>query len=252
MSAVSDYLTQIGKLVTKISDTQTENIQSAAEVFAESIANKRAVYIFGSGHSVLPVMDIFPRYGSYVGFHPIYDPRLMWTNITGPGGARELLWLEREPGYIKNVLLSYHLDPKDSMLVFSHGGMNAAGIEIALEAKSKGLKVVAVTSVANRKVNTPKHSSGKSLHDIANIVIDNCSPFEDSLVKIKGISGNVAASSTVTSVIIAQSLVAETANKLAAMGKTPKRIFVSPNVTSVPKNNNEQVFFDYMEFDKNL
>lgn len=252
MSAVSTYLSEMEKIIKKISDTQTGNIQAAAEIFAESIANKRAVYMFGSGHSVIPVLDIFPRYGAYVGFHPIMDPRLMWSNITGPGGARELLWLEREPGYIKNVLLSYNLTPQDSMLVFSHGGMNAAPIEIALEAKQKGLKVVAVTNVENRKINNPKHSSGKSLHDVADIVIDNCSPYEDAIVRIDGIPGRIAASSTVTSVSIAQSLVAETASILVKNGKMPKRVFVSPTVTDVPKDNNEQVFVDYMEFDKNL
>lgn len=252
MSSVSSYLSGLEIIIKKILDTQAANIEAAAKCFSESIAKGRAVYLFGSGHSVLPVLDIFPRYGGYVGFHPIMDPRLMWTNVTGPGGARELLWLEREPGYIKNVLLSYHLTSDDSMLVFSHGGMNAAPIEIALEAKNKGLKVVAVTSAANRKINSPKHPSGKSLHDVADIVIDNCSPVEDSIVKIDGIPGNVAASSTITSVAIAQSLVAETASQLVALGKTPKRVFVSPNVTGVPKENNELVFVDYMEFERNL
>ena len=68
---------------------------------------------------MIPVLDFFPRYGGYVGFHPIMDPRLMWTNIIGPGVARELLSLEREPGYIENVLLSYHLNSGDSILNFT-------------------------------------------------------------------------------------------------------------------------------------
>lgn len=248
----SYYISHLIPLLQKIQDTQTENIHAAAEAFARSIAAGRAVHLFGSGHSVLPVMDIFPRYGAYVGFHPIMDPRLMWSNITGPGGAQELLWLERQEGYVKNILLSHDLDPRDSMLVFSHGGLNAAPVEMALAGKEIGMTVVVVTSVDNRKYNQPTHSSAKSLHDIGDVVIDNCSPMDDALVSIDGLAGKVAASSTVTSVAIAQALVAETTDILCQMGKLPERVFVSPNVTDVPKDNNRQVFVDYNNFIKNL
>jgi uncharacterized phosphosugar-binding protein len=242
------YLCESEKLLKKIRTTQAEPIQKAAEAMAKSIAAGRAVHLFGSGHSVIPVLDIFPRYGSFPGFHPIMDPRLMWFNITGPGGARELLWLEREEGYIKNVLLSHNLDRRDSLLVYSHGGMNAAPVEMALAGKEKGLTVIAVTSRANRKLNQPTHSSGKSLHDIADIVIDNCSPAEDALISVDGLAGNVAASSTLTAVAISMALVAATAGELARLGKLPERVFVSPNVSGVPKTNNEQVFRDYEGF----
>jgi uncharacterized phosphosugar-binding protein len=246
------YFEKVTGLLEKIRTSQKDNIQAAARAFATSILEGRAVHLFGSGHSVLPVLDIFPRYGAYVGFHPIMDPRLMWFNVVGPGGARELLWLEREPGYIKNVLLSHHFDPRDSMLVFSHGGMNAAGIEIALAAKEAGLSVVGIASVDNRKINQPKHPSGKSLQDIADILIDNCSPSEDALVDIEGVVGRVAASSTFTFVSIAMALVAETAAEMARRGQPPERVFVSPNVLDVPKTNNEQVFRDYEKFERSL
>lgn len=246
------YIEKAAGLLEKIRTTQMENIQAAARAFATSILAARAVHVFGSGHSVLPVQDIFPRYGAFVGFHPIMDPRLMWFNIVGPGGARELLWLEREPGYIKNVLLSHHLDPRDSMLVFSHGGMNAAGIEIALAAKESGLTVVGVSSADNRKINQPKHPSGKALQDIVDILIDNCSPSEDAVVDIEGVTGRVAASSTFTFVTIAMTLVAETAAEMSRRGQPPERVFVSPNVTGVSATNNQQVFLDYEKFERSL
>jgi uncharacterized phosphosugar-binding protein len=251
MSA-NEYLVESEKLLERIRKTQIEAIHKASQLMAKSIACGRAVHLFGSGHSVIPVMDIFPRYGSYPGFHPIMDPRLMWFNITGPGGARELLWLEREEGYIKNVLLSHNLDPRDTFLVYSHGGMNAAPVEIALEAKAKGLTVVAVTCLQNRKINKPGHSSGKSLHDVADIVIDNCAPPEDALISIDGLTGKVAPCSTLAFVSISMALIAETTAELAKLGKLPKRIFVSPNVAGVPKTNNEEVFCDYEKFEANL
>jgi SIS domain-containing protein len=63
---------------------------------------RRAEY--ESGHSILPCQEAFPRYGSFVGFNPLTDPRLMWHNVLGAGGVRELLWLERAENCICNFL----------------------------------------------------------------------------------------------------------------------------------------------------
>ena len=76
-----DYLSRITEIISTIRATQKESIDKAAEAFARSIVSGGRVYLFGSGHSVIPVLDIFPRYGSFVGFYPIYDPRLMWFNV---------------------------------------------------------------------------------------------------------------------------------------------------------------------------
>lgn len=245
------YLEQVKALLTRIESTQLSIIQEAAQRMADSIESGRAVHLFGSGHSVIPVMDIFPRYGSFVGLHPIMDPRLMWFNIVGPGGARELLWLERQEGYIANVLQSYHLDPRDTMLIFSHGGLNAAPVEMALAAKERGLTVIAVTSLANHRLSAATHSSGKRLADIADIVIDNCVPPEDAAVAIEGRWEKVAAMSTVAAIVISMALVAEVARELAAR-QVPLSIFVSPNVAEVGGEHNLQVFQEYTSFIRRL
>ncbi len=245
------YLEEVKTLFTRIESTQLLPIRQAAQRMAGSIESGRAVHLFGSGHSVIPVLDIFPRYGSFVGFHPIMDPRLMWFNIVGPGGARELLWLEREEGYIANVLHSYHFDPRDTMLVFSHGGLNAAPVETAMAAKERGLTVVAVTSLANHRISVATHSSGKRLADIADIVIDNCVPPEDAAVPIEGQQGKVGAMSTVAATVISMALVAEVARELAAR-QVPLSIFVSPNVAEAGAEHNEQVFQEYTSFIRRL
>jgi uncharacterized phosphosugar-binding protein len=250
--STSEYLTKFSEIVDKIHSTQMDSIQAAAKACAESIAAGRAAHAFGSGHSVIPVMDLFPRYGAYVGFHPIMDPRLMWFNITGPGGARELLWLERTEGYIQQVLLSYRFDSRDSLLVYSHGGLNAAPVEMALAGKNQGLTIIAVTSVANRQLNQPTHSSGKSLHDVADIVIDNCCPPEDALAEVEGRAERVGGSSTIAAMVITQALMAETTTQLSKMGSLPERIFVSPNVQGIPADNNLRVFEDYEDFIRKL
>ena len=173
MSAIA-YHDAITKVLDEIRRTQIGKIQEAGEAIATSIAGGGFCWLFGSGHSVIPVMDVFPRYGSFVGFVPLYDPRLMWSNVVGPGGARELLWIERKEGYAPVFLQSYPLAKGDTFVVFSHGGLNAAPIEAALYAKARGLTVVTVSSLRNAAVATATHSSGKQLSDVADVAIDNC------------------------------------------------------------------------------
>jgi uncharacterized phosphosugar-binding protein len=240
------YLSKIEEILEKIRTKELKNIRAAAKIMAKSIRSGGRVYLFGSGHSVIPVLDIFPRYGSFVGFFPLYDPRLMWWNVIGPGGARELLWLEGRDGYAKVFLQSFPLEPRDCLLVFSHGGLNAVPIEMAMEAKKKGLKIITVSSHANLKISKPRHSSGKYLSDLADVAIDNCTPPEDALVDVGQIE-KVAAGSTVAAVTIAMSLVAETAAVLAKTGKVPPT-FVSPNVPGVHKGHMENVYDAFSEF----
>ncbi|RCK75469.1 MAG: hypothetical protein ANABAC_0760 [Anaerolineae bacterium] len=244
------FLSKIQELIQQLSRESLESIQKAARYMAESLAQGRAVYYYGSGHSILPVLDVFPRYGSFVGLQPIHDTRLMWFNVIGPGGTPELLWLERQEGYVKHVLDSYVLDPRDTMIVVSHGGLNAAGIEAAMIAKEHGLKVIAITSLANYRNNPARHSSGKKLADVADIVIDNGAPPEDSLIHIEGWEEPVAASSTITAICISMALVAETA-QLLAQQNIHIPTFISPNVLK-DSNHNLNVYEAYRQFRRKI
>lgn len=229
----------------RIHETQSHAIRKAAAVLAESIASGRWVYLFGSGHSVIPVLDVFPRYGSFVGFRPLMDPRLMWFNVVGPGGAPELLWLERSEGYVANFLRSYSFTPEDSLIVYSHGGLNAAPIETALYARNCGSSVIVVTSLENHRNSKATHSSGKKLADAADIVIDNCVAPEDSMVDV-GQREKLAAGSTFAAILISMALVAETGAILRSKG-IHLNTFVSPNVPGIAKDHNNQVFEKYRE-----
>jgi uncharacterized phosphosugar-binding protein len=244
MSATA-YYERIGEILQTIHDSQLSQLERAGEVLAEVLSAGRRAYLFGSGHSVIPVMDVFPRYGSFVGFFPLYDPRLMWHNVVGPGGARELLWLERQEGYVANFLRSFPFVSGDCLIVFSHGGLNAAPIEAALYAKERGAQIITVSSLANAATTVAAHSSGKKLSDIADIALDNCVPPEDALVDL-GWPERVAAGSTMAAVSIAMALVAETAARLKARGIKPET-FVSPNVPGIAPGHNLRVFDAFTE-----
>jgi uncharacterized phosphosugar-binding protein len=238
------YRDRIGGVVEKIWTTQSDAIRRAAEMMVVSVARGGLVHLFGSGHSVLPVLDMFPRYGSYPVFHPLMDVRLMWINVLGSGGAKGVLWLERREGYAKVLLENQPIRTGDVMVVFSHGGLNAVGIEVGLESRQRGMTVIAITSMDNQRRSKSTHSSGKKLGEVADLVIDNCVPADDALVTVEGWKAPAAAGSTVAFVTIAMAIVAELATLLAKRGIKPP-VFVSPNVPGIPPDNNSAVFAAY-------
>jgi uncharacterized phosphosugar-binding protein len=242
--SVEKFSAAMTAVLETIWSTQTEAIRSAAKLMADSVQQGGLVHLFGSGHSVLPVQDIFPRYGSFPVFHPLMDARLMWQSVIGSGGARGLLWLEQQEGYASVLFENQPIQKGDVMVVFSHGGLNAAGIEVAMESRARGLRVVVVTSMDNQRIRAAKHSSGRKLSDVADVVIDNCVPARDALVDIDGWRAPVAAGSTVATTAIAMAIVAEVGAQLAQRGITPP-VFVSPNVKDIPADNNLRVFAAY-------
>src|SRR5690348_12658487 len=167
------YISRLANLIAEASTVNEAAFETASGEFADTLANKGLVHLYGSGHSVLPVQEAFPRYGSYVGLNPLTDPRVMWHNVLGAGGVRELLWLERTEGYADKFLAHQPINPGDTLIVFGHSGRNASGIETALYAKRRGLFVIAITAKA--MLDQPaRHSSGNRLPDIADVVIDTC------------------------------------------------------------------------------
>jgi uncharacterized phosphosugar-binding protein len=243
---VSDlYIGRLVDLIGKASKANAETLDTVANRLADTLQNGGLIHLYGSGHSVLPCQEAFPRYGSYIGFNPLTDPRVMWHNVLGPGGVRELLWLERTEKYAERYLDQQPLNQGDSIIVFGHSGRNASGIDTALYAKQRGLFVVAVTS-KNNLDKPATHSSGKRLADAADIVIDTCAPIEDAVVPIEGWSRPVSGSSTVLAMILMHELIARTARELSARGiELPT--FASPTIEGVTLHDTDIIYGIYRE-----
>lgn len=235
-----DFLTRLQTVLRDLQDTQGEAFAAAAEQIASTLEAGGLVHLFGSGHSVIPVMDAFPRYGSFVGFNPLTDPRLMWSSVLGPGGVRELLWLERTEGYVERFLSHEAISPGDTLIVFSHGGRNAAPVEAAIYGRERGTTVIAVT--AKQNLSRPAgHSSGSRLSDIADLVIDTRVPVEDALVAVKGWPAPVSGASTIVACACVSELITLVAERLVARGITLPT-FVSPTVPGASVQSNDHVF----------
>jgi len=234
------FIDRLQEILQRVRETQDEAFAAAARLMADALAKGGLVHLFGSGHSVIPVMDAFPRYGSFVGFNPLTDPRLMWSNVLGPGGVRELLWLERSEGYVERYLSHEPIGAGDVVAVFSHGGLNAAPVEAAMYARARGAGVVGVTSRLN-VARPASHSSGKRLVDLCDVVIDTMVPVEDALVTLDGWGTPLAGASTIVACACVGEFVARTAELLLERGIAVPT-FVSPTVPGKGVESNDEVF----------
>ena len=85
-----------------------------------AIADGGLVHLFGTGHSRIPLEEMFPRYGSYPGFHPIAELSMTFhTQVAGANGQRQAMFIERTEGLAEVILANFQFGPSDVMLVFS-------------------------------------------------------------------------------------------------------------------------------------
>ena len=224
-----------------IERTQVPAIRQAAELMANSIAAERWVHTFGCGHATIPVEEMYPRIGGFVGFHPIVElPLTFFTRITGEMGIHQFLFLERAEGYGQAIMKSYTFDARDTMWIFSHTGINSVNIDIALRAKELGMRVVATGSAEQASSSTPRHPSGKKLFDLADVVIDTRVPAGDSSVPLAGHQDNVGPVSTMAFVTVVWMTITTVAEILAARGV---KLFIHPS-HNVPGDTTAHVRLD--------
>jgi len=225
-----DFILEMQKVIDLIRQHETETTIKAAEACANSIAAGRAVLMFCAGHSALPPQEAFPRIGSIVGFVQITEPELGFNGfVTGKGGQKQMSFLEQTSGFAEVILSNYELTPQDTLIVFSHSGINALPVEICDLANQSSLTTISVSSTAHSLANQPKNPLGKRLMEIADIHIDTHVPEGDTLVTIDE-DVRTGGGSTIAGMIIMNSIVVETVRFLHQRG-VPFHIYPSHNVS---------------------
>ncbi|NDV94536.1 sugar isomerase domain-containing protein [Dysgonomonas sp. 521] len=222
-----EWLANARGIMQKIEDTQLENIKKAAAIMADSIGSNHWVHTFGCGHATIPVEEMYPRIGGFVGFHPMVElPMTFFTGITGQMGIHQFLFLERAEGYGNAIMKAYNFNDKDCIWIFSHTGINNVNIDVALRAKELGMKVIVYGSAAEAKGKTTRHPSGKTLFEIADVVVDSCVPVVDASVPLKNHQDKIGPVSTLGFVTLVWMTITTVAEILADRGV---KLYIHPS-----------------------
>lgn len=222
MKSGLDYLDQAQAILSRIRNHEMEAIEKAADICANAISKGGLVHLFGTGHSRIFVEEMFPRHGSFAGFHPIVELSLTYHNsVVGSNGQRQAMFLEHVEGFGKVILRNFVLREPDCFIIYSNSGVNEVVVEVAIEARKKNLPVIAVVSKDHCFNSSPKHSSGQRLPDVADITIDNGAPAGDAMVHIEGLEDPVGPGSTIGGAAVTNVLKSEIAERLTRMGQPP-------------------------------
>jgi uncharacterized phosphosugar-binding protein len=219
-----EYVEAVRHTLDRIVETQLDAIEQTARLSAGVILKGGLVHLFGSGHSRMAVEEMYPRYGSFPGFHPLVELSLSnHHQVVGNNGQRQAMFVENAEGLGAVILGNFRFDRElDMMVVISAGGTNSVPVEVAIEAKRLQLPVVAITSVEHSRLSTARHSSGRRLFEVADLVIDTCTPPGDAAVQIPGLDTPVGPLTTIACATIINMIKSEVAAQLTRAGRPPK------------------------------
>ncbi len=212
-SLTQQYRDKITTMLDAIVADKDGNMEKAIAAVTAALVNDGMAYVVGSGHSHMVAEEVFYRAGGIAAAQAILEPELMLHQ-----GARRSSAAERKEGTAAQVLARYTIKPGDIMVVVSNSGRNAFPIECALVAKSRGATVIALTSLLTSQFITSRHSSGKVLKEIADIVLDNHAPVGDATLIVPLHGAAMAPASTITGAFVLNTILAESVARAMEKG----------------------------------
>lgn len=230
MHAMDRYYELLMEQMQKVRRTQWAKMDQAARWLGESFANEGWLYAFGTGHSHALAEEIFYRAGNPARATPMLDSRLMLHHE-----AIQATYNEREEGYGVKLLQSYPIKKGDVLIVASNSGRNAVPVDVALEGRRIGMRVIAVTNFEQTRAWPSRHSGGKVLADAAELAIDNCGVNGDSCLELDGLPGKVGPTSTSTGALIVNAVIVQGIQYAVQAGRPPE-IYISSNTNGDDHN----------------
>lgn len=231
MISLEEYSGKICSLVSKAISSQSENIRKASRIIAESLISGGVLHVFGVGHTMILAEEVFSRAGGFAPVNAMLD-----AGVSTRLGAMKCSSMERLEGYAKIVLDNYETRKGEVIIVISNSGRNAVPIEMAIEAKKKGLIVIAITSLPFSRSVRSRHSSGKRLFDVADLVIDNLVPPGDAAFELPGLPQKIGPVSTILNATILHAIMIQVASEMLQRGIVPP-IWVSGNLEGSDETN---------------
>ncbi|MBN2555854.1 MAG: SIS domain-containing protein [Anaerolineales bacterium] len=218
------YIQELEAMMDVIIGHEMEAIQQAADLVRAAVTADGIVYTFGTGHSHVIAEDAAYRAGGLVPVDAILE-----DSLTGNHKVFQSERMERVEGMAAVILDYYNPKPEDVLIIISNSGRNAAPIEMAVGAQARGLKVVAITSLKHSQGTTSRHSSGKKLFEIADVVIDNQAPRGDCIMSHRIMKQPFGPASGVMGMVILQSIIVAAIDDMAEAGVQPP-VFMSGNI----------------------
>ena len=229
------YSIEMIKQLEKIFEGQEEEMEKAISEVFRTIKEDRIIHTFGSGHSHMVGLELFIRAGGLGNVNAMLDQDVLTSN-----GALRSSKLEKLEGLADILWEEYRVEKGDIIIIISNSGRNALPVEMALRAKKEGIKIIAITSLTQTKEFASRHSSGKKLFEIADIILDNKVISGDGIMKVG--NDRIGAMSSINGMFIINTVVTEAMIRAEKAGiELP--VYSSQNIDSF--ENNDKLYKKY-------
>ena len=224
MDAINEYFTQVHAILDKALDTQRDAMGRAARLIADAALEGRSIFAFGCSHAGLVALELYYRSSGMAVINPVRAPGL---NLD-VDPATMTSQIERLPEYGRVIIDNHPIKAGDVIVIHSVSGRNTVTIDAALRSKEIGATVIALTSMA-AAVLPSRHPSGKSLYQVADLVLDNCGHLGDGCLEIPGVPEKVGPTSTAVGTAMMNAVMSQAVAHIAEAGEIPP-VFVSANL----------------------
>ena len=236
-----DYINIVSDTVRRAYEEQTDVIYAAASLLANTVENKKNVFVFGCSHAGIIAEEVFYRTGGLAVINPIFFPAMMLN--TRPVTMTSSL--ERIPGIGKTIFEKNSIKKGDLLILHSVSGRNTVPVEMALTAKENGVNTVCITNLNYSRAVTSRHPCGKRLFEVCDIVIDNKGETGDAAVTVDGLPEKIGPTSTVVGAALINAIVIDATNKMIEDGIVPP-VLMSANLDGGDEHN-AAIFKEYKD-----
>ncbi|MDD3171893.1 MAG: sugar isomerase domain-containing protein [Bacilli bacterium] len=234
---MDQYFTEMKKVLTKIEDTQKENILKAADTIVNSLVKDGMWHIIDTGHMLMH--ECIGRTGGMMALRPIkVDCEVNNPTRFRSRQGKQKVTYDTVEGFPQFVLGQANIREGDVLIIGSVSGYNKMPVELALEARRMGIKTIALTSVQYSERLTSKHPSKLRLFEATDIVLDNCSNFSDTLVDVPELNKRICPSSGIGAAYIMWALQSAVVEKLIEKGLNPS-VYISNHMPNAGILNDE-------------
>ncbi|MDN6733150.1 MAG: SIS domain-containing protein, partial [Tetragenococcus koreensis] len=234
------YFTRVKEILEQVEENEADAMEQAIDLLTEANLNKHSIYIFGASHAGILAEEMYYRAGGMMTINAIFAKEVMLDRQPITFTSR----MEQLEGYGQAIETTVTFHEDDILILHSVSGRNPVIIDLALAAKEKGVKIIALTNETYSKSVSSRHSSGKRLFELADVTIDNHGDIGDGSCKVEGIKQKVGPSSTVVGATILNAIIVEVTRNLLQNGVTDPPVFYSANLDGGSQLN-EQLFEQY-------
>lgn len=235
-SMLQYYQTMTGIYDSIVNDPENEKaFEAAGKAIAQRMADDKLVYLVGpGGHSNMATEECMCRAGMPVQLSPMID----CTNLLN--GTTKSKFLQRNGKYAVGLLDEYNIGEGDVLVVINAYGINYLCVEIAIQARKRGVTVIGVSSPAHSDFvpadHPQRHPDGTNLKDVCDIFLDCKMPYGDAAIELEGAEQKVGPTSALCNIFTIDMLMLSADEELIEMGVTPK-IWRSANIPGADQYN---------------